>query len=365
MTDQPTKLTVIVGGMEYDAFTRAAVSYSANQAARAFALTVTDATDPWDLQWNFMPGEPVKVFANGQLLVTGFINRMSPSFDAHNHTVEISGTSKGADSVKSSAEHEKSEFRNKTILQIAQELDKQGVGFTSDIEQPKLEYFRLNPMETVFDAVERAARRHPMLLQGMPDGGIKLTKGGTGGQNAPLIQGVNILAGSASFDDTDQHSEYKVRGQRIYGTDRKSLRIEAKEKDPRVKRHLPKHLHQETDIDEETAGKRAKHHKNRQQGESVTANIKTQSWFDGAGQVWQANALVYVDCPILKLANEMLIKSVSLNQENGGTFAQLSLVLPNAFDGEGSGMGGNAGSGTGTQGPWLEGGSASIPANIG
>ncbi len=353
MVDQPTIVTLVAGGMSYSAFTRAAVSYSANQAARAFAFTVTDATDPWDQQWNFMPGTEVTVLANGQLLVTGYVNKMTPSFDARNHTVEISGTSKGSDSVKSAAEHDKGEFRDKTILQIAQELDKQGVGFSTDIQQPKIEYFRLNPMETVFDAVERLARRHPMLLQGLPDGSIKLTKGGTGGSNSPLIEGVNILGGSATFDDSDKHSEYKVKGQRIYGVDRKALRIEAKEKDSSVKRHLPKHIHQETDIDDDTAKKRAKHHKDRQNGESVSASIRTQSWFDSGGQLWNANGLVYVHSPILKLSNQMLIKNVQLSQENGGSFATLQLVKPNAFGGEGTGMG-EGGTGSATQSPWSE-----------
>jgi prophage tail gpP-like protein len=351
MTDQLTYISFNVGGMNYK-FTRAACSYAANQAARAFAFTVTDATDPFGQQWNFMPGTPVTVTANGELIVTGYINKMTPSFDANNHTIEVSGTSKGSDSVKSAAEHDKGEFRKKTPLQIAQELDKQGVGFSSDVEQKPVDYFRLNPMEKVFDAVERLTRRFPMLLQGMPDGSIKMTKGGTGGNNAPLIEGVNILGGSATFDDTDQHSEYKVKGQRVYGVDKKSLQIVATEKDSSVKRHVPKHIHQETDIDEDTAKKRAKHHKNRQQGESVTASIKTQSWFDGGGQLWKANALVYVKSRILKLDQQMLIKSVSLTQDSpGGSHAQLSLVLPQAFDGDGEGMG-SGGAGSGAQSPW-------------
>ena len=132
MTDQLTYLTFSVGGMDY-AFERAAASYAANQAARAFAFTVTDGGD-----WNWMPGTPIDVSANGQLLVTGYINKMTPSFDANNHTIEVSGTSKGSDSVKSAAEHDTGEFRNKTPLQIAQELDKQGVGFSSDVDQPQI-----------------------------------------------------------------------------------------------------------------------------------------------------------------------------------------------------------------------------------
>jgi prophage tail gpP-like protein len=353
MTDQLTYVTFQVGGVNYTAFERAAVSYAANQASRAFAFTVTDSTDGMDLAWNFMPGTPVTVTANGQLLLTGYINKMMPSFDKLNHTVEVSGTSKGSDSVKSAAEHEKGEFRNKTPLQIAQELDKQGVGFSSDAEQKQIEYFRLNPNETVFEAIERATRRFPQLLQGMPDGSIKLTKGGTGGSNAPIIQGVNLFGGSAMFDDTDQHSEYKVKGQRVFGTDRKSLRITATEKDSSVKRHLPKHIHQETDIDDETAKNRAKHHKNRQQGESVSASLRMQSWFDSAGQLWKANGLVYVESRVLKLSQQMLIKSVSLTQDSNGSFAQLSLVLPQAFGGEGTGMGAG-GAGSGAQAPWSE-----------
>ena len=81
MTDQSSNVTLVAGGMQYTAFTRAAVTYAANQAARAFAFTVTDATDPWDEQWKFMPGTPVTVLANGQLLLTGYVDKMTPSFD--------------------------------------------------------------------------------------------------------------------------------------------------------------------------------------------------------------------------------------------------------------------------------------------
>lgn len=352
MTDQLTKLTLIVAGGEY-AFKRATCTYAANQSARAFAFTVTDATDPWGEQWNLMPGAPCTVLANGQLIVTGYIERMLPSYDAKGHHVEISGRSKSADHLHSSVEHPKGEFRDKTVLQIAQELDKQNVGFYSDVEQPKVEYFRLNPNEKVFEAVERLSRRYQLLMQGMENGSVKLTKGGTNGSNTPLIEGHNILAASACFDQSDQHSEYKVKGQRVYGADRRSLRIEATSKDSRMRRHRPLHIHQETDIDDATAQKRADHHKNRQQGESITATIKTQSFFDDAGQLWRANGLIYIHSPMLKLSNQMLLKTVSLNQEEHGSFSNLNFVLPNAFGGQGTGMGGSSGSGAATQTPWM------------
>jgi prophage tail gpP-like protein len=350
--DQPTKVSLIVEGMEYTAFERITVQYAANQAARAFAVTVSDANDGWDLRWNFMPGAEVTIFANGQLVFTGYIDKMTPSFDSKNHTVEVSGRSKSKDTIDSSTDHKTNEFKKKTTLQIAQELDYTGAGFRTDIEQPTLEYFRVNPNETIFNAVERAARRHQMLLQGMEDGSVKLTKGGTGGVNQALVEGVNILAGSATFDESDVHSEYKVRGQRVFGTDKKALQIVGKATNSGMRRTRKKHIHQESDIDEPTAKKRAEHHKNKQQGESITANIKVQSWFDSNGEVWKANALVYVYSPMLKLDQQMLIKSVSLQQSGSGSITDLTLALPQSFGGEGTSMGGSGKTGSGTQKPW-------------
>ena len=62
---------------------------------------------------------------------------------------------------------------------------------------------------------------------------------------------------------------------------------------------------------------------------------------DAAGQIWKANALVYVHSPILMhLSRTMLIKAVRLEQDNGkgtGSQARLTLVDPQAFKGKGGG----------------------------
>ena len=100
------------------------------------------------------------------------------------------------------------------------------------------------------------------------------------------------------------------------------------------------------------AQKRAKHHKDRQSGESISAKVHLQSWFDDGGMIWQANALVFIESPKLKLSNMMLIKSVHLSQSENGSFTDLDLVMPEAFGGDGGGMGGSAGSGSNTSPQW-------------
>jgi prophage tail gpP-like protein len=329
-------VTLEVGGFAWSAWTRVAISYSAKQAVRSFAVTVTDeSNEPWGQQWEFMPGTEVSVKAGGDLVLKGYIDRMSPSYEANAHKVEISGRSKAADAVDSSAEHETGEFRDKSILEVARALDKQSVGFSCDFTPPKVPLFRVNPGETVFAAIERISRKQQLLLVGQPDGSVKIEKGGSKRVHAPLLEGVNILGASAVFDASDKHSEYKVKGQRPFGSAKKdALQIEAKAEDKSVKRYRPKVLIGEADGSEEDAKKRAENHRDRQMGESVSASVRVQGWRCDNGILWQPNTLVFVSSPMLKLNMDMLIESVQLTQDNSGTFTQLSLVHPKALGSE-------------------------------
>lgn len=324
-------VTLVVAGYRWRQWTRAAVTYSAKQAARAFAFSLTDA-QPWLGAWNFMPGEECAVYGNGDLLCQGYINTMSPSYEAQQHKVEISGRSKSQDTIDCSAEHDKGEFKEKNPLQIAQALDKYGVGYKADTDLKNLSIFRLNPGETIHQAVERACRKQQLIMMGQPDGSVLITKGGEKRVHPPLIEGVNILGASATFGDEDKHSDYVVKGQRAFGSQSKtSLRVEAKATDNSVKRKRTKVILPETDVTEEEAQRRAENHRDKQQGESVKASVKLQGWRDAGGQIWQANTLIYVQSPMLKLSMDLLIESVSLTQDEGGTFTQLSLVQPQAL----------------------------------
>ena len=345
-----TDVALIVGGMAYRGWTKVGVSYGAKQAVRTFAVTATDNQQGFKDQWNFMPGAEAEVHESGELICKGYIEHMSPSYEANNHSVEISGRSKSADTVDSSVDHKTNEFKKKNVEQIAKELDKQNVGFKadglSDEDMPKLDVFRSNPFETVFAAVDRITRKQGLLLIGQADGSIKITKGGKQRVNGPLVEGDNILGASAVFDDSNKHSEYKVKGQRTFGSAQKgSLQITATEKDSSVKRNRPKHIHQEADIDDKSAQKRAKNHKDRQQGESISASVKVRGWRCKNGLLFKENSLIYVYSPLLKLDMDMLIETVSLTQDLSGSFAQISLVQPQA-------LGSDAGTGSKTDGAW-------------
>lgn len=349
MSDNLELVILSVGGSAYAGFEKIGVGYGAKQAARTFGATLTENTQtPFGPAWNLMPGQAVSITANGDVVLVGHIEGMSPSYSATEHKVEIQGRSKSGDTVDSSAMHDTSEFKNKTILQVAQELDKQGVGFSTDVSDlQKLPIFRINTGETIFQAVERIARKQQLLLVGQADGSIKIQKGGKERVHAALIEGKNILGASAQFGDAGRHSKYHVKGQRAYGgLKNNSIRVTGEAEDGGVKRNRPKVIIPETDVaDKKDASKRAKHHADRAQGEGVRASVKCQGWRCSNGILWKPNTLVTVISPMLHLSMDMLIETVSLAQDSSGSFSQLSLVHPKA-------LGSDAGGGPGASKEW-------------
>lgn len=344
-------IEIVIDSGVWRGWKRVTVSYGAKKAVRNFALTVTDDIESGMFgqnggMWDFMPQTPIKIRESGELLLDGHVDSMVPSYDANNHHVEIAGRSKSADFVDSSHEHEKGEWKNKDILEIAKDLNKSDIDISSAVDNlKKLEKFRTNPHETCFQAIERIARAQQLLLIGKANGGIEIAEGGKRRTNGPLIEGENIVGASAHFDDSNVHSDYKVKGQQVFGSDKKSLRIVGEAKNERVKRKRPKTLPHETATDKDSAKKRAEHHRDRQEGESKSASVKVQGWRDQGNKLYVPNTLIYVYSPRLRLDMDMLIENVSCSVDSGGSFTTLALVHPKA-------LGSKASTGSKTSSVW-------------
>jgi prophage tail gpP-like protein len=330
--DKPSAISLVVGGFEYTGWERATVNYAATDAARAFAFTLTDA-DNTAQAWDLLPGdEDILVLIDGEVVVTGHIDTMSPSYAATNHTIEVSGRSLSADVIDSSHTHPTSEFSGQTLAQIAAALAPDGISITSDMPLNAIPNFRLQPAETIFAALDRAAAKSGLFLQGTADGGIKITKGGSRVVHPPLVEGQNILAGSATFNNTDRHTTYRVHGQRAFDqASKKTLQIQATAVDHSMRRKRNKVIVAETDVSQQEAQTLADWHRDRQLGESIKAHIRVVGTRDANGRLWQVNTLIFVQSPMLRLAMQMVIQNVAISQDKSGTFTALSLVHPLAL----------------------------------
>ena len=129
MTNNPEYITAVIGGAPYSGWSSVQVVAAINQAARTFSLLTTEISfGAIASSYEFPPGTEVAIYANGDLVVQGFTNEYEPSGDARSHQIRINGRGKGQDAVDSSAEHKTGEWKDKTPAQIAQDLDKWGLG---------------------------------------------------------------------------------------------------------------------------------------------------------------------------------------------------------------------------------------------
>jgi len=341
MTRNPEKVSVLAGGSEYTEWERVAVSYAIKSATRTFQLNGTERPG----QFRFPPGTPIQILANGTLVLDGYVNKYSPSGEADDHVVTISGRSRSQDFVDCAAVHDTGFFENKSPDQIAQELDLFGVGVTAEVPLEKIPYFQIYQGESAWKAIDRSLRTQAATQMGKADGSIAITNASVAQMHGgALVEGWNILRFQGDITDDRRFSEYTVKGQGRLGHGDEALRPFGLAIDAIVGRYRPKILINEGDTDKKRATSRASHEKNRAAGLSVSAQIMTQGWRDEGGKVWETNHLIFVHSPILlKLVQPMLIESVTLTQDAGqqGSLADLSLVDPRAYEGSGGGGGGS------------------------
>ncbi len=83
----------------------------------------------------------------------------------------------------------------------------------------------------------------------------------------------------------------------------------------------------------ELAKARVAWEQSRRAGQSQVVHVTVDSWRDAAGTLWEPNAQLRVDLPILKIpeGTMMLIAEVTYRRDENGTHADLVLMPPSAF----------------------------------
>ena len=329
-------VTVTAGGRRYSRWESVTVTAGAEQAARAFAIVTAEPDQAFGDDWVFKPGTAVEIYAGSDLLLKGYVDEYDPQFSDTQHTATITGRSKSKDAIDSSAVHPTGELRDKTLKDIAADLDKFGIGFAANVDLKSIPVHRIVPGATMFEELEVLARAQGLLLVGEADGSVMITRAGESGRHAGgLIEGVNIKEASASLSERNKHSKVTARGQKSSGTGKGALRLEHEAEDGSVERYRPLIVPVEGDTDQGRVQQRADWHVARSAGLSTRASILTSGWRDRDGALWDPKKLVYVESRKLKIAQDMAISSVTFEQQNQmGTTSRLQLVDPRALGGK-------------------------------
>ncbi|MCJ2138388.1 hypothetical protein MKK69_30770 [Methylobacterium sp. J-026] len=308
-----------------------------------------------------------QIYLAGRKVIDGVISARQPAYNDKEHGLQITVTSKMADIVNSTVDHEKGEFKGYSLNQIAGAvLQPYGIKFQlqgstngADKVFPKV---NVQMGETVFAFLERLCRFRNVFLRDDADGNLVAYRGeGRAMVGAELELGRNIKAGSLLMRDENAYDKIDAVGQQpgndqIFGD--ASRDVKATAVNPAVTRHRPFSFAAEMPGDKQDMQMRANHELAENYVTMLSGSYTVQGWFKDSSTLWleMIGKTITVYDPFMFPDNRMqlAIQGVTSTQGPEGTLSVLDMCLPMRLGGgnriEASGAGaapGLYGSGSG------------------
>lgn len=151
MAEASETVTLTVGGRRHDGWTSVGVTRAIDTLCGEFTLGLTEGWADRPAAFDLEAGAACTVAVAGETVITGYIDRLSPSIDANGHAIEISGRDRAGDLIDCSAIAKPGSWSNTSIEAIASELAKPfGITVTAKASTgPKLKRFALQQSESV------------------------------------------------------------------------------------------------------------------------------------------------------------------------------------------------------------------------
>lgn len=300
-------------------------------------------TEPLDARTDVIvsPGDYCEVLLGNDIVLTGFVDRYLPSYNANQHTARISGRSRSQDIVDCSVVTVHGmQFHNRRLIDIARELCapygvKINLGIGVDPSAQIDDLFVLIG-ETPYDIIDRLSRFLGFLLYDLPDGSLLISTVGTARAANGFTEGINVLSAAAMYSMDGRYSEYEIFRTNLdaisdIGEGGNTI---AKVFDKQVTRFRHRSLIAEQPVaGDDLAKKSAYWELNRRIGRSFQVRLSTDTWRDSSGTLYTPNTLVPVDLPGLKMptVNTWLIADVTYRKGREGTICDLTIMPPEAF----------------------------------
>ncbi len=332
-------VTLIVGSGEHRGWKQIGISLSMENLSGGFNLTVSEKFPKGSR--NIKPGDECSLLIEENTIITGYVDDVNPSFNDRNHDVIFTGRDKSGDLVDCSAINSPGEWSGLKMDRIVEALIKPfGIGLKVETNIgetfPK---FNIEQGETVHETISRMAKLRGVLVLSDKDGGLILANRAQTRSADSLISienndTNNILAASLVSSHKERYSDIIVKAQ-TQGSDDQSGDVtrgaQGKFKDATI-RHRPLLVIAEGQANAKQAQERALWEGATRFGKSKRVRIGVQGWRQSDGSLWEINTISRVVIPWLELDEDMLIVSLNFRLSGSGTFTELELVRPEAYD---------------------------------
>lgn len=367
-------LTLQVDGVDHDQWTAGEVTRNMKDLSGSFHFTMRDpdrslATFPFTTfaaLARLRPGQSAKVFADGELVLDGYVETVEPNIDENHAEVSISGKDKAGDLIDGAAAPDgPGEFKNVKLEDAAKRIAAPyGLKVRAEIDTGRpFPRYALDLAETGLSAIEKGARQRHALVLSDGVGGLVITRAGKKRAPADITLPGNAKGGRATFTHKGRHSETIVRGQQEKAEQRRQDRLAAltpasapavpggrsdsdgsatdrerrgttatgRARDNEIKRHRPVVHLARSQADETSAQDEADWRMRTARAESEEANYRVHG-FRSDGRLWRVNELTYVSDAYTGIERDMLISTVIFREDEAGRETELTVSSPEAFD---------------------------------
>jgi prophage tail gpP-like protein len=329
---------LLVDGMRYGGWTSVEVQRGIEQIGGQFRVEYTDRWADQATPWPIRNGAKCQVLLAGEVVITGYVDEAEPGFDEQSHSLVVSGRDATGDLVDSSAVvGHGGQWLQASLDRIAGDLLQPfGVGLSVEADTgEKFPSFALQEGETVFEALERAARMRALLLISDGRGGLKLTRASTAAAGGSLIEGVNLKSARATFSTRDRHSHYIVKGQVQALDDYEAEQAYGQQgtaEDKGVGRYRPLVILQEDQGYHASVQQRADWERRVRAGRGNRIFCTVQGWTTPGGRLWTPNTNAPIRSAKLGVDANLLIVNVRHTLDDRGTLTEITLGSRDAYD---------------------------------
>lgn len=340
------EISIQIDGKTYYGWTDVVVQRSLMNLSGAFKIALADTGEGQN--WSFATQKSCILRIGNDKLITGVIDSVEFSVDAESHTVILSGRDRTADLIDCSvvadntAKPHPGTILNSDIYSIALELIKpfsgQAVLTGSGVSVgERFARFAIQRGETVFEALDRAAKQRGLILTTDEDGKLVLTLSGDTRATDNLKYGKNVKVASGRYDYSNRFSHYRIEAQSSGDGStskwNKSVNVFGTKMDASVQRFRPIIMNAEAESTLNSCKKRATLEALYRAANSITFQVVVVGWRQADKSLWKLNQLVSVDIPALFLKEELLIANISYTRSNeDGSLTEFTLMRKDAFN---------------------------------
>jgi prophage tail gpP-like protein len=333
---------IFINGGRYSQISRGWVTRQLESAADEFQFTYADLRIDLGEPFPIEAGDACEIYLQSKLMLTGYVDDISIEYQADSLTLTARGRSKAGDLVDSSAVYKTSRLDGKKLRDIVSSLCAPyrvpvEIQSVPDVDVP-FRRFAIDPGESVFDVIQRAAKLRGLWPVSKPDGTLHLIRASEGKTaTVSLEYGKNIAQGGRYDSWAQRHSVYFLKGQ-VPGdgplTKQAAAEIADIVVDDAINRYRPLLVVSTGHDRKGDLKRRAQWERNRRAGTGERLQYRVDG-FGYDGELWEPNTLVHVLDPRLRVDDTLLTASVSYRwqaaDDDAGRLTDLILTRKEAF----------------------------------